>query len=107
MKNKAFTLIEVFICLTIVGLLSAMIITAVQTVRTNSVIKMVERGERLNPKQREIYAGYQSEQKKFGPAFTKVEREKTVFNGVHYRVIRKEDLKEVIINGQTVYLIED
>jgi prepilin-type N-terminal cleavage/methylation domain-containing protein len=107
MKNKAFTLVEICIVIVIIGLLSAMIIPAFQLLRESSVVKMVERGEKLNPEQREIYKEHLKKKKGEVMAPVKVEREETTFNGVRYRVVKKEDMKEVTVNGQTVYLIED
>lgn len=90
-----------------------MAISWFQQVRLNSVIQMVEKGQKLEPNQREIYQEYLRDKKKKGEQIEYVlpqvseSSEQTTLNVVSYRVIKKEEIKEVLINGEVFCLIQE
>ena len=110
MKNKfvkAFTIVEIMIVVVILGLLAAMVIPAVQKVRENAVVKKVEKGMKLSDGEKVIYKEYlDNGGKKVSKGNTdEVEKSVDVKSNGYIVIKNKNDIKEVQINGETVYLV--
>jgi prepilin-type N-terminal cleavage/methylation domain-containing protein len=104
--KKAFTLVEIMICVVIFGLLLSMGIPAFHKVKYNSIEKRIKQGVRVEKEEMEYYKRHKTENKSNTYISTKVEEEVKLDNNEYIVIRDKEQIKEVIIDGQTVYLIK-
>ncbi len=106
---------EIMIVVTIIGLLAAMLVPAIQKVREARITKAIKNGEKITPEQRKWYNEFMKDRRTRNGDVDTTSEVPVALEGIPFQTLKvgdkvyvlvpKQNAQETSIGGQTFWLV--